>query len=434
LTGGEQLTAPSPFRQFLWSRFTGQVAQNALLYAVLIAVVERSDSSLASTLLVVAFLVPSIVLGVPGGLLADVLPKRATLTGVLLARAAVAVALLWRGDDLATIYLLVLALATVGQVSGPAEAALVPVLVPPERLARGNAALNFTLVAAQVLGAVALAPLLLWLIGAGAVFALAAALFAVAAWQMLRVRPGAVPAEGATASGGEGFRRALTLGWRIIMEDRSVFRAVVRLTLVGTVLKIVVAVSPVLARDVLHIAASNTVFVMAPAAVGGALGLLVAAPLARVAGRAALSAIGFVLFALGTAALSATTAIGDWLSARPGLSFDRIQEITSVPGAVTVAMLLALLLGLAFALTTVAVRTLINERAPRGAQGRVFATQLTLADAASLLPLVAAGALADWIGVNLVLLASGVLCFAAEVAARRHRTGAPATGGLAIAR
>lgn len=409
---------PEPFRHFLWSRFAGQVAQNALLYALLIAIVERTDSSLGGTLLVAAYTVPSILLGVPGGMIADALPKRALLVGVLLIRAGIAVGLLLWTGDLATIYLLVVAFATVGQVFGPAESAAVPALLSVERLARGNAAMSFVLIAAQVVGGVALAPVLLKVAGARSVFAVAAVLYALAVWQMvnvhgLRRRPAESPAEADRQRA--GFLRSLTVGWRVIAADGALLRAVVRLTLLGTVIKIIVAVAPLLARNVLQIDPANTVYVMAPSAIGAVVGLLIAPPLARVLGGSRLGAWGFVVFSVGTILLAMAARIGDWLSDRPHLLFDRIEEITSVPDVVTVVMLAAMLLGLAFALTIVAVRALINERAPQEVQGRVFATQAAIADVISLLPLLAAGWIADVVGVRPVLFAAGALCLLLEV-------------------
>jgi MFS family permease len=414
---------PEPFRHFLWSRFAGQVGQNALLYALLIAIVERTDSSLGSTLLVAAYIVPSILLGVPGGALADVLPKRATLTAVLLLRGVIAALLLLWGDDLLTFYLLVLAFATAGQVFAPAESASVPALLPTNRLARGNAAMSFVLIAAQVIGGVALAPVLIRFAGERVVFAVATVLFVTAAWQMLKVhglravQPASPDPPGKRRP--DQFIRTLAAGWRVITEDGALFRAVVRLTLIGTVIKIIVAVAPILARDVLQIAAANTVFVMAPAAIGSLIGLAIAPTLARVLGQNRLGAAGFLLFGLGTIALAFATEIGAWVTGRPELLIGQIERITHVPGVVTVAMLIAVFLGLAFSLTTVAIRALINERAPQRVQGRVFATQNTVADAVSLFPLIVAGAAADRVGVNPVLFAAGLLCILIEIGSRR---------------
>jgi MFS family permease len=413
---GAVAVQPRPMRHFLWSRLFGQTALNALLYALLIAVVERANSSLAGTLFVAAFLVPSIVLGIPGGALADALPKRPVLVLCLLARAALAVALVWVGGDLQTVYLLVLALATVGQVFGPAESAFVPALLPPTQLARGNAAMQFVLLAAQVLGAVALAPVLLKLAGADAVFVLTVPLFLIAAWQMLRVRPAAASPRPRGRRG--GVRSALVAGWQAMRADATVLRALVRLTLLGTALKILVAIAPLVVRDVLGIAAANTVYVMAPAALGSVGGLLLAPPLVRLVGHDLVGRIGFVLFAAGLLGLAWVSDLGDWLVRQPRLGFQTLASVTRVPGTVSAAMLLAVLLGLAFAICSVAIRTLVHERAPTHLQGRVFATQLTIADALSLVPLLAAGAVADWVGMPPVLIGTGLVCLIAEGALR----------------
>jgi MFS family permease len=425
-------TAPrsSPLRRFLWARFTGQVALNAVLYALLIAVVERSESSVASTLLVASFIAPSIILGVPGGIVADVLPRRVTLVGSLLLRAALALALATSEGDLATLYLLVVALATVGQAYGPAEAATIPEVAEPESLARANAWSNFVLIAAQVLGGVALAPIVLKLAGAQAVFGIAVALFLVAAWQMAQVRtrrdsalePAAssAPSLAEAAAPARWYSRYM-VGWRAIREDPLMFGALARLTLLGTVLKVLVAVAPLLARRVLEIDAANTVYVMAPAALGSAAGLLLVAPLARVLSPNTVGRLAFVLFAVGVVALSVAEPLSEWLEARSAIRIEVIEDITRVPTLVTLVMLLAVFLGMTYALTSVAIRTLVNERAPRGLQGRVFATQQAVADTISLLPLVAAGALVDRIGVNPVLFAIGALCLIGEVMLTRRR-------------
>ena len=62
------------FRRLLESRVIGQTAQNALLYVLLILVVTKTDSSVQTTILLLAFIIPSIVLGIPAGAVADFLP------------------------------------------------------------------------------------------------------------------------------------------------------------------------------------------------------------------------------------------------------------------------------------------------------------------------------------------------------------------------
>ena len=62
-----RLLRNAPFRRLLESRVIGQTAQNAMLYALLILVVEETGSSVQSTILIMAFTIPSILLGIPAG-------------------------------------------------------------------------------------------------------------------------------------------------------------------------------------------------------------------------------------------------------------------------------------------------------------------------------------------------------------------------------
>ncbi|MGE0228735.1 MAG: MFS transporter [Dehalococcoidia bacterium] len=409
----------SPLGRFLWARFIGQVALNAALYALLISVVEESSSSFASTLFVAAFVAPSILLGVPGGIVADALPLRFVLTASLVLRAVLSTAFIIWSSDLTSLLLLVAILATIGQAYAPAESATIPELVPAESLARANAWSNFVLVGAQVLGGVAIAPVLLKLLDARAVFAFAAALFLVAAMQMARV-PARRTEDGERGSTSSGTYSPLMVGWRVLRHDGLVFEALVRLTLLGTVLKVLVAIAPILTRDVLGIAVANTVFIMAPAAVGSAFGLLIVAPLARAAGASTLGRIAFLLFAAGVIALATAEPLSAWVEGWSTIRLERIAEISRVPTLVTVVMLIAAYLGAMYAVAGVATRTVVNGRSPRGFQGRVFATYQTIADIVSLPPLLLAGALVDRIGTDLVLLGMGILCVAGEALLARR--------------
>ena len=121
-----RLLANSRFRRLMEARAVAQTGQNAMLYTLLILVVNETASSIHSTLLVTAWMLPCIVLGVPAGSVADVLPKRALLVTGYAVRAALAAAMILYVDDVWTLYLLVLAFSSVGQVSGPAEAAALP--------------------------------------------------------------------------------------------------------------------------------------------------------------------------------------------------------------------------------------------------------------------------------------------------------------------
>jgi len=65
----------------------------------------------------------------------------------------------------------------------------------------------------------------------------------------------------------------------------------------------------------------------------------------------------------------------------------------------------------------VAAQTVLNDRVPLALQGRVLATQGAMAAVAVSLPVLAAGALGDWLGVQpvLAILAAGLVAAAVRV-------------------
>src|SRR3989304_6265454 len=136
-----RLLANDRFRHLLESRAVGQIGQNALLYTLLILIVNETGSSIYSTLLVTAFILPSIFLGLPAGGLADVLPRRPLLVLGYVMRAALAAGMIVSADDVWTVLLLVLAFSTVGQLTGPAESAALPTLVRRGQVGAGHAPL-----------------------------------------------------------------------------------------------------------------------------------------------------------------------------------------------------------------------------------------------------------------------------------------------------
>src|SRR3990172_13123171 len=207
-----RLLANSRFRRLMEARAVAQTGQNVMLYTLLILVVNETASSIHSTLLVTAWMLPCIVIGVPAGSVADVLPKRALLVTGYAMRAALAAVMVLYVDDVWTLYLLVLAFSGVGQVSGPAEAAALPALVRRDQLTGANSWMVLSLMVGQAAGAVALAPFILKFIGAEASLAIAALLLVAAAFIVTSVTGLRAGAGGQAAPPPGGPVEALTAG------------------------------------------------------------------------------------------------------------------------------------------------------------------------------------------------------------------------------
>lgn len=408
-----RLLENQPLRRLLWARVLAQTAQNAMLYALLILVVKETDSSIQTTFLLVAFALPSIFLSLPAGVTVDLLPKRAVMVAANLLRAAIVGALIFYRDDIWWVYLLVLGFSTVGQFFAPAESASLPSLVRRDQLTGANALMNFTLMLGQVTGLVILAPFLLKTLGDVPVFAVAIALYLAASWTVAHVsgiRP--VAREDGEAV---GFRTAMAKGFELIRTNRKVFLSIAYLTIALTLVKVVVVLAPRYTQDVLKISAEDMVFVAAPAAIGAVAGLVLAPLLARFIGTWRVVALGFLLFVFTLIGLGLVVYVRDFLLDHLDLGISFVEERVGVSSVITITMLLAIPLGLAFSLVGVGARAVLNQEAPAGMQGRIFATQSALADLASLLPLLVVGAIAELVGVRAMLLTVAILGLALAV-------------------
>lgn len=395
------------FRRLLQSRVLGQTAQNALLFTLLLLVVEKTGSSIQSTVLIVAFTIPSILFGIPAGAVADIIPKRVTLTLGYILKAAVVVALIIYADDAWSIFLLTAAFSTVNQFSGPAESATVPGIVRRDQLASANSLMVFALLLGQVAGTVILGSLLFKIGGEVPVFVIATLLFAGAAWFVATVHMG-LTEKGEEAGPSLSFIDSVREGFRILRTNRRAYLAITYLVIATSLAKMLVILLPEYTEDVLKISAEDTVFVVAPGAIGAGVGLLLAPPLARLFGSWRVAAVGFALLVIGLMGLGLVVYVRDFLEANLDLGVSFVEERVGVSSVITVTMLLAIPIGLAFTLANVAARAVMNEEAPQEAQGRVFAVQGALGDFLSLLPLLIIGAVADLVGVRATLLAAAI--------------------------
>lgn len=403
------------FRRLLEARILGQAAWNAMIYGLLILIVEDTGSSVYSTLLIVAMTLPSILFGIPGGALADMLPLRFSLTAGYLLRAGVAGALIYYREDLLYIYLLVFAASCVGQVFTPAEARTVPAVVRREQLSSAQSLMILTLIMGQIVGAVTLAPILIKLIDPVAVFAVVFLLFLGASYIIGWMASGFGSAPGDAADDSRpkmGVLEAMREGFRILRTKRHAYLAIIYLVTAITMSKVLIVLLPKYTEDVLNIAPEDTVFVAAPAAIGAGMGLIMAPPLARWFGSWRVVAIGFTVLMLGLIGLGLVVYVRDFIQSNLDFGITFVEEEVGVSSVITVSMLLAMPVGFAFTLVAVAARVVMNEEAPQEAQGRVFAVQMAVGDFLSLLPLLLVGVVADVMGVRATLLATSLAAVA----------------------
>ncbi len=406
------------FRTFWLTRIAAQTAQGALLYALLIIVIDRTDASFFSSLFVVCSILPSIAFGLPGGIVVDALPRRALMVALNLVRFAFMLFLMARDPSLTGIFAATLGIWTIHQFYSPTEGAALAALVSRDRYVAAQALSNLALTLAQLLGLVILAPLLLKTAGPRTLFAVCGALFAVAAGLsalLPRMDEHLAPGRKGQAPGARG--RALLGGWHAARSDRIAYEALADDVLVGIGMSSLVVIMPFYLERVLDTAKENTVFVFAPSALGLVLGLRLAPTIGHAIGERRAATAALLGFATCVAALGFVRPLHDLLDQRLGLPIDAVADLVGIPRLVAIAMLLSVPAGFASALGSVTARSVLLARTPPAVRGQIVATQSLINNVAALVPTLLAGIAADLVGVEPIAVAIAVVIFTGALAA-----------------
>jgi hypothetical protein len=370
------------------AKFLAQTSQNLWLASLFLIAGTGNRPGLDLSSLFLAMLLPSILLGLPGGAIADRLgPARGFATGAVLRFLPIAGALFFL-DGGTSAWIFAFAYSTGSQVFTPAEMALVKPLQHAQagRVHSWLVALQY---GGQGTGMLVLAPALyflggprLMLAGAATGFLVLTAMTVLLAW---RLAPVAVKAPQSVAS-------AMRFG-DTVRFFRSEYRA--RYALVALGLKMVVAKGIVVAlpfyleRD-LGLGFGGLAYLMVPGVAGVVAGLLWCGrslTLDRANDVMRLAILGLVVSVAALAALDyGITAVAQLSHVPPVIRLEAEMNTTFA-----VAIPVAFLLGLCLSGVLIAARVALTETAPLGQQARVFAVQLTLTESFIALPLLLMG-------------------------------------------
>ncbi|MEX2226421.1 MAG: MFS transporter [Dehalococcoidia bacterium] len=401
------------FQQIMASRFLSDAGQQALAFGAIVAIVRDGGSAFDAALVGVAALVPPALFGLYGGAVADALPQRVALAFVYNLQAALCFAVPFLlGTGLTETILLIFAVNVLGQVSGPTESSVVPVVASDEELASAASLVTLSSNLGTAFGTAVLAPVLVRAFGVDVVFYVAGVLLLLAASRVFDL---ATP------------ERARRMNWRRpqvnvrrtitwIIHERAVATMMVVAVLAGTANIVVQVLAPRYVSSVIGVDPADSVYVFAPTALGLAVALLAAPRLIRLLGERGVALAGFVLI---SGALMLLGFVGDDLA----LALDPINPLRllaivdiDLGSRLRTAGFIAIALGFGFTLTTTSVQTYINRRVPLSYQGRAFALQSVLKNGTAIVPLLTLGALATVVDVETVLIVSPILLGAAAFA------------------
>jgi MFS family permease len=203
---------------------------------------------------------------------------------------------------------------------------------------------------------------------------------------------------------------------RLLRHDVASNIALLQMTVSSSLVLLFAVLVPRYMQSVLQIAPDDAVFIFAPTGVGALLGLRALPWIARRLGKGRVAVVGLVGLALCLVALGFVERIADLMEGTESLNpFASDGRVAGLSVLVALTMALTGPLGFAYALVNAPAQTVLHERAPVEMRGRVFASQLVLANLVSIGPLILVGSVADLYGVSpvLVTIAVGVLLVAA---------------------
>ena len=151
------------FRNIWFAQLAAQLADKFLLFSLIILAYHISGGSTSVAVTLLAYTVPAVLFAPPAGVIADRLNRKHIMLWCNIGRAAVValipIASVIPGvkDDFFHLLFITLVFSAVGQLFGPAEAAVIPTILPRAALITANSMALLTMVLTLVVGGV-LAP------------------------------------------------------------------------------------------------------------------------------------------------------------------------------------------------------------------------------------------------------------------------------------
>jgi MFS family permease len=400
------------FRNIWFAQLAAQLADKFLLFSLIILAYDISGGSTPVAVTLLTYTVPAVLFAPPAGVIADRVDRKQIMLWCNIGRAAVvaliplaAVVPQLRGD-FSHLLLITLVFSAVGQLFGPAEAAVIPTILPRSALITANSMALLTMVLTLVVGG-ALAPIVSR-IDLYAPYWLATGLLVVAGTFIFAsdIPPLERTTEPPVAASRSRFRRMLIdmkEGIDALRASRGLMLAFGQVSIAVLVLFMLFALAPAYVSHVLEIAPQDSYVILGPATGGAILSAVLLGQFVRNIDRSkllfgSLIANGLTLLAL-AAVPQAMTQLPD------------LRVHTRITGAA-----FSLLLGIEFGAIMIPAVTYLMETTSDEIRGRIFALLYMVINGVTAVPVLLAAALSDTIGTAHVIGGLGGLLVAGGVA------------------
>jgi dTMP kinase len=393
------------FRNIWFAQLAAQLADKFLLFSLIILAYKISGGSTSVAVTLLAYTVPAVLFAPPAGVIADRLNRKRIMLWCNFGRAGVValipIASLIPGvkDDFLHLLVITLIFSAVGQLFGPAEAAVIPTILPRQALITANSMALLTMVLTLVVGGV-LAPVVSR-IDLYAPYWCAVVLLVIAGTLIFASD---IPRlERHTESPVEESRNRfhvmlvdLQEGVDALRMSRGLRLAFLQVTVAVLVLFMLYTLAPAYVSKVIGIAAQDTYVILGPATGGAILSAILLGQFVSHIDKSRLLAGSLLANGVTLLALAAVP--------QAMRHFPDLQVHNRITGAT-----FSFLLGVEFGAILIPAITHLMESTSDAIRGRIFALLYMVINGVSAIPVLLAAALADNIGTAQVLGGLGVL-------------------------
>ena len=409
-----------PFRRLWLGQIASQLAMSSMLFVLALRVYQTTSSNVAVSGIFLSYGIPALLFGMAAGSVVDQLDKRFVLLFCDLSRAILALSLLFLSENIAIVYAITFLNSVISQFYIPAEASLIPQVVPVKRLLTANSMFSFTYYSSLAVGTVLSGPLLR-LLSVRGVFLTIALMFLAAAASI-----SGLPVS--TRLRHELSRIArIPVGDIIVRIAESVIQGVVYvrrspkladalLLLTGTqiLLSILGTLGPGLADQVLKIDIHDaSVVLVGPAIAGIIAGALWVGQLGSKTPPQSLIKPGIIAAGILLLLVAFVVHIRIIVPSVAGT----IQTVI-----IPVTLILFFFLGAANSMLDVPANSILQKEAEGALRGRVYGMLTAAIGGIGVLPVLIGGVLADALGTGTVILLLGTVVLSYGIIRVRYNT------------
>ena len=397
--GARSILRDPVFARLWFIQAANQVGGNMALYALTVLVFSSTRSNSAVSALLVSFVLPQIALSPFAGVIVDRLDLRWALVVPNIVRTGLTLWLALVGANIPMVLALNLGVSLMSVALTPAEGSMIPRVVPKPQLETAMSVFNLTLQGSFAVGFAFLGPLLVTLAGPSFVLFVVTAFYVAASIACIGL-PSAPPIPTARGERRRSFREPLEQlrdGFRVVRHDAAISRPIVLLATATSVASVLGVLGPSLAVSV-GLDPEQLAVVVVPLGIGVVIGVFGLRRFGGSFSRRRLAEGGLLVLGTVTGALAGVGWLDGALRAA-GIGF----------GALPVVVVVALIAGAAYAVTSVTAQTNLVESTPAEVRGRVFGVLASIVSAASLVPSLVAGPLADRVSTSAAIAVAGIV-------------------------